>query len=100
MKKLAFVLVMLIICLAAENSVAQSQKEKDRSSFISNAKMLEKKPFDPNAADARSWGFKWLVDTDDVSVALCSDTMKLNPGKEKQVQGGAIDAVLLRDGNF
>jgi hypothetical protein len=73
-----------MIGLTAQFSVAQSQKEKDRSSFISNAKLLEKKPFDSNASAAREWGFRWLVETDDVSVTLCSDTMKLIPEKKNK----------------
>ena len=84
MKKLTIVPVLFIIALASQIAVAQSQKEKDRSSFISNAKLLETKPFDPNARSAREWGFKWLVETDDVSVALCSDTMKLIPEKKNK----------------
>ena len=84
MKKLSLAFVLLIVALAAQVAVAQSKKEKDRASFISNAKLLEKKPFDPNAATAREWGFKWLVDTDDVTVTLCSQTMKLIPEKKNK----------------
>ena len=56
MKKLSLAFVLLIVALAAQDAVAQSKKEKDRASFISNAKLLEKKPFDPNAATARANG--------------------------------------------
>lgn len=84
MKKLSILFALLLICLTAQFAFAQSQKEKDRASFISNAKLLERKPFDPNAAAAREWGFKWLVETDDVSVTLCSETMKLIPEKKNK----------------
>ncbi|MEZ5346211.1 MAG: hypothetical protein R2681_11735 [Pyrinomonadaceae bacterium] len=63
---------------------AQSKKEKDRASFISNTKLLEKKPFDENAGAARNWGFKYVADTDEVSVVLCSGTMKLIPEKKNK----------------
>ncbi|MGB7200971.1 MAG: hypothetical protein WBD16_01750 [Pyrinomonadaceae bacterium] len=84
MKKLRIVTVLFIIGLTAQFSIAQSQKEKDRSSFMSNSKLLEKKPFEPNARAAREWGFRWLVETDDVTVELCSDTMKLIPEKKNK----------------
>lgn len=84
MKKLPFVIAFLIIGLTTQIALAQTQKEKDRASFISNTWLLEKKPFDPNADVARQWGFKWIADTDDVSVVLCSDTMKLIPEKKNK----------------
>lgn len=84
MKKLALILTLIVIGMSAQTAFAQSQKEKDRATFISNARLLEKKPFDPNAAAARDWGFRWLVETDQVSVVLCSDTMKLIPDKKNK----------------
>ncbi|HRH42351.1 MAG TPA: hypothetical protein PKY82_12055 [Pyrinomonadaceae bacterium] len=84
MKKLPIVFAFLIIGLTTQIALAQTQKEKDRASFISNTRLLEKKPFDPNADVARQWGFKWIADTDDVSVVLCSDTMKLIPEKKNK----------------
>lgn len=87
MKKLSILLAVLIFGLTVQAAFAQSQKEKDRTSFIANAKLLEKKPFDPNAAAAREWGFKWLIETDDVSVKLCSETMKLIPEKKNKFKG-------------
>lgn len=87
MKKLAILFTLLVVGLSSQAALAQSQKDKDRASFISNAKLLEKKPFDQNAAKAREWGFKWLVETDDVSVTLCSETMKLIPEKKNKFKG-------------
>jgi hypothetical protein len=51
--------------------------------FISNARLLEKNPFDPNARDARAAGFKWVADTDQVSVGICGGTMILIPEKKE-----------------
>lgn len=81
MKKFTIIFALLIVGLTAQITFAQS---KDRTSFISNAKLLEKKPFDPNATAAREWGFKWLIETDEVSVSLCSETMKLIPEKKNK----------------
>lgn len=87
MKKLSITFALLVVALSAQITFAQSQKEKDRTAFITNTKLLEKKPFDPNAATARQWGFKWLADTDEVSVVLCSEMMKLVPEKKNKFKG-------------
>ncbi|MGD9590423.1 MAG: hypothetical protein AB7Q37_15480 [Pyrinomonadaceae bacterium] len=84
MGKLLIIAAVLLVCLSASTASAQSSAEKDRASFISNAKLLERKPFDPNAAAAREWGFKWLVETDQVSVGICGGTMKLIPEKKNK----------------
>lgn len=84
MKKLSIVFALLIVALTVQAAFAQSPTDKDRASFINNARLLEKKPFDPNADAARKWGFKWVADTDQVSVVLCSETMKLIPDKKNK----------------
>jgi hypothetical protein len=84
MKKASIIFALLIVALMTQTAFAQSKKEKDRAAFINNTRLLEKKPFDPNAGAARNWGFKWLIETDDVSVVMCSDTMKLIPEKKNK----------------
>lgn len=84
MKKLLIIFTLLVVALCSQVVLAQSQKEKDRASFISNTKLLEKKPFDPNAPTARSWNFKWVSDTDEVSIVLCSELMKIVPEKKNK----------------
>jgi hypothetical protein len=84
MKKITFIFALLIIALSVQVSLAQSKKEKDKKSFINNTRLLEKKPFDPNAEAARNWGFKYVADTDEISIVLCSDTMKLIPEKKNK----------------
>lgn len=84
MKKFMFVFSILIVSLSIQVSFAQSKKEKDRNAFINNTKLLEKKPFDPNADVARQWGFKWVADTDEVTVTLCSEMLKLIPEKKNK----------------
>lgn len=84
MKKFTYIFAIIIIALSVQIGFAQTKKEKERTAFINNAKLLEKKPFDPNAKAARTWGFKWVTDTDDVSVVLCSETMDLIPNKKNK----------------
>jgi len=80
-------LIIITLSLAAQTVAAQSKAEKDTASFISNTKLLEKKPFDPNAGAARNWGFKWVADTDQVTVGLCGSMMKLIPEKKNKFKG-------------
>jgi hypothetical protein len=87
MKKLSIIFALLIVALTAQAAFAQSQADKDRAAFISNTRLLEKKPFDANADAARKWGFKWVGDTNQVSVVLCSDTLKLIPDKKNKFKG-------------
>jgi hypothetical protein len=84
MKKLSIIFAVLIVALTAQVTFAQSQKDKDRNAFIINTRLLEKKPFDPNADVARKWGFKWVAETDQVTVGLCADTMRLIPDKKNK----------------
>lgn len=82
MKTTLFVLtVALVVCLNFQSVDAQSKAAQD---FIVNAKLLEKRPFDPNGKAAREGGFRWLVETDEVSVTICSGTMKLIPDKKNK----------------
>lgn len=87
MKKLTIIFALLIIGLSAQITFAQSQKDKDRAAFIGNTKLLEKKPFDPNAPAARNWNFKYIADTDEVSVVVCGGALKLIPEKKNKFKG-------------
>lgn len=84
MKQLSLFVVCLSLLFLVQSSFGQTQAQKDRESFLVNAKLLEQQPFNKNAAAAREWGFKWLVETDQVSVVLCSDAMKLIPEKKNK----------------
>lgn len=82
MKTTLFVFaVALLLGLNFQSADAQSKAAQD---FLVNAKLLEKRPFDPNAKAVREGGFLWLVETKDVSVSLCSGTMKLIPDKKNK----------------
>lgn len=100
MKKLTIIFVLLFVGISVQNTFAQSQKIKDRSAFISNTKLLEKKPFDPNAGAARNWNFKYLADTDEVSVVLCSELMKLIPQKKNKFKSELLLQLTFGTGVF
>lgn len=87
MKKLTVVLSFLLIGLCFQTINAQDRKAKDRAAFISNTKLLERIPLNENAGAARNWNFKYVADTDEVSVVLCSDSMKLIPEKKNKFKG-------------
>lgn len=84
MKKLSIIFLLGIFVFGVETSLAQSKQDKDRAAFIGNTKLLEKKPFDDNAPAAREWNFKWLTDTKDVTITVCSGTLKLIPEKKNK----------------
>jgi hypothetical protein len=87
MNKLSIIFALLIVGLTAQLAFAQSPKEKARATFISNAKLLEKKPFDPQAEAVRKQGFLYVAETDEVSVVVCSGTMKMIPEKKNKFKG-------------
>jgi hypothetical protein len=84
MKKTNLLALTVLLLFSCQYSFGQSQEQKDRESFLNNAKILEQRPFDSNASGAREWGFKWLIETDQVSVVLCGETMELIPDKKNK----------------
>ncbi|REJ77322.1 MAG: hypothetical protein DWQ47_13105 [Acidobacteria bacterium] len=73
MKKLfpiLFVLALIPVFVAA--TTAQDNK----AALINATKFLETKPFDKTAKDLRSAAMQYVIETDDVSVTLCSDVLK------------------------
>lgn len=84
MKTIKLVILLITLLIVAQSAQAQSQKEKDRVTFINNTRLLSERPFDPNAPSAREWGFKYVADTDEVTVTLCSDAMKFIPEKKNK----------------
>jgi hypothetical protein len=72
-RKSLFILC-LLFCLAATSVGAAAQKndKNEPEMLIKAAALLEQKPFDKDAKDIRSWAIKWLIDTDKVSITVCS----------------------------
>lgn len=82
--KINFLFPVILVLALTQIAFGQTQPDQERNTFISNAKLLERKPFDPNAPAARESGFRWVVDTDQVTVSLCSEVMELNPSKKNK----------------
>lgn len=47
-------------------------KQTEPEMLIKAAKVLEEKPFDKQSKDIRGWAIKWVIETDKVSVTVCS----------------------------
>ena len=63
-------ILILIVSVLGTAAQANGQSEPDR--LIAAVRLLEQKPFDKEGKKAREWALKWLIETDKVSVTLCS----------------------------
>ena len=72
MTKKAFALLLLILVLSSAVFAAGQKEDKEVDQLIQAAKFLEQKPLDKKAKDVRGWAVKWLIETDKVSVTICS----------------------------
>lgn len=62
--------LLVVFCIAGATRGAQGDGNAEK--LIKAAAFLEEKPLDKDAKDLRSWAFKWIADTNEVSVTLCS----------------------------
>lgn len=69
-----FIAVLLLAVLAtAVTGRSMPQDEKNTpEALIKAARFLEEKPFDKDAKKVRSWAITWVIETDKVSVKVCS----------------------------
>lgn len=69
----------VLIGLVGSPSAARVyQKEDPRETLIKAAKFLEEKPLDREAKKVRSWAIGWVIETDKVSVKICSLILKVD----------------------
>jgi hypothetical protein len=69
---------LLAIVLASTFGVVRgNQTSDDSEKLIKSARFLEEKPLDKDAKGIRSWAITWIIQTDKVSVKMCS-TMLLD----------------------
>ena len=87
MKKLTIIFTLLIIGLTTQIASAQTDNEKNTALLIKITKFLEENPFDAKAKDYRENAFRYLVETKDVSVTLCSDVAKEALKKKNKFSG-------------
>src|SRR5712692_8785669 len=76
MRKTKTILAGFALVLFLGPTILAGQKQKDEKEeidlLIKSVKFLEERPLDKKAKDVRSWGVKWIIATDRVSVNICS----------------------------
>ncbi len=71
MKKLTIIFTLFLIGLTAQASPAQN-KPSDKETLIKATQILEAQPFQEKAKDFRTWAMRYIIETDDVSITVCS----------------------------
>ena len=73
MKK-SIVTFVLFLCvgLTAQVTCGQTAKPTDRETLIKATQILEAQPFQDKAKDFRGWAMRYIIETDDVSILVCS----------------------------
>lgn len=70
MRKIVFGAVLAIMFVHVVAIRAQTESEPVR--LIKATRFLEEKPFDKEAKNVRAWAINWVIQTDKVSVTVCS----------------------------
>ncbi len=71
-------MLMLAVAIVAATMSAgmarsvQDDKKSEPELLIKTSKFLEERPFDKDAKKARGWAITWIIETDKVSVMVCS----------------------------
>lgn len=71
MKKLTIIFALLLISLTAQVNFAQNNPS-DKETLIKAAQILEAQPFHEKAKEFRTWAMRYIIETDDVSITVCS----------------------------
>jgi|SRR5580765_6720049 len=71
MKKLTIIFALLLISLTARVNFAQN-KTSDKETLIKAAQILEAQPFQEKAKEFRTWAMRYIIETDDVSITVCT----------------------------
>jgi hypothetical protein len=72
MKKIFYIFtIAVLVVVSAQISYGQT-KEEQQQLLIKAAKFLEIKPFDKDAKDVRGWAVRYVIETDDVTVVICT----------------------------
>ncbi len=71
MKKLIVISALFLIGVTAQFNFAQD-KPSDKETLIKAAQILEAQPFNEKAKDFRTWAMRYVIETDDVSITICS----------------------------
>jgi len=71
MKKLTIIFALVLIGLTDQANFAQN-KPSDKETLIKAAQILEAQPFQEKAKEFRTWAMRYIIETDDVSITVCS----------------------------
>lgn len=74
MRKLTTLSALFLISLAAQFTFAQ-EKPSDKELLIKATQILEAQPFHDKAKDFRTWAMRYVIETDDVSVIICTQVL-------------------------
>lgn len=74
MKKLTIIFAMLLIGLTARVNFSQNTSS-DKETLIKATQLLEVNPFVDKAKDFRGWAMRYIIETDDVSIVICSQML-------------------------
>jgi len=100
MKRTIFLTSIFCLLFSVQMAIGQTQKDKDRAAFINNTRLLSEKPFDEHAPAARRWNLKYLADTDEVTVSICSGLLNLVPEKKNKFKGELFGQLMYEIGVF
>jgi hypothetical protein len=74
MKKFTIIFTLLLIALSASLVFGQN-KPSDKETLIKATQLLETQPFIDKAKDFRGWAMRYIIETDDVSVTVCTNML-------------------------
>jgi len=100
MKRTIFLVSVLCLLFSVQMANGQTQKDKDRAAFINNTRLLSEKPFDEHAPAARAWNLKYLTNTDEVTVSICTGLLDLVPEKKNKFKGELFGQLMYEIGVF
>src|SRR5688572_24261840 len=72
MRRLFTLSSLIVLVLFAGNASAQVDEKDAPATLIKATRFLEEKPLDKEAKNVRTWAITWVIQTDKVSVTLCT----------------------------
>lgn len=75
MKKLIFFISLLFVFGSFNQSFAQSSKPDNKELLVKATQILEVQPFQDKAKDFREWAMRYIIETEDVSITICSNML-------------------------
>src|SRR5215213_11793464 len=75
MKKFTIILTLIFIAVGAQTGFGQTNQTSNKELLIKATQLLEAQPFVEKAKDFRGWAMRYIIETDDVSVTICTGTL-------------------------